>query len=272
MNAEILNRKGARKAQDIPKEVLSLLNKGQIETVNLTEWLAIDHSKLINAVFPGMGIEKDKIESIAKSIARQKKPSAMNSTKLVGSTLYDLYGQSKNLDQIFDQLSHHLSDSIRCYAPYLIGLNPTLTIEEKLSRSQKLVGDPHFGVREVIWMALRPEIDQHLVVSIQILREWTTSKDENIRRFTTESTRPRGVWCKHIEQLKENPALALPILENLKADHSKYVQDSVGNWLNDASKSKPDFVIELCEKWQNESPTKETKRIIKRARRTIDKK
>ena len=42
MNIEVIkNRKGAQKAVDIPSEVLSLLNLGSIETVNLTEWLAI---------------------------------------------------------------------------------------------------------------------------------------------------------------------------------------------------------------------------------------
>lgn len=120
-------------------------------------------------------------------------------------------------------------------------------------------------------MALRPEIENNLEKSIKLLTYWTNNKDENIRRFTTEATRPRGVWCKHLEQLKESPEMALPILENLKSDSSKYVQDSVGNWLNDTSKSQPNFVIELCKKWQKESPTKETEKIIKRARRKIEK-
>jgi len=104
------------------------------------------------------------------------------------------------------------------------------------------------------------------------LTEWAVDGDENIRRFTTEAARPRGVCCKHIDQLKEQPELALPLLEKLKSDPSKYVQDSVGNWLNDASKSQPQFVIDLCERWEKESAAKETQKIIKRARRTIDKK
>ncbi len=93
-----------------------------------------------------------------------------------------------------------------------------MSIHEKLNQSKKLIADTHFGVREVVWMALRPEINNNLEKSIAILSGWTKSEDENIRRFTTESTRPRGVWCKHIEQLKENPEIALPLLEHLKSD------------------------------------------------------
>lgn len=271
MNSEILNRKGARKIQEIPNDVLDFLNKGKIQTVNLTEWLAVEHVKLITSVFPNLGIPEHKINQISKEIESQKKTSTMKTTKLVGTSLYQFYSKTKNLDKVLDKLSAHASDSIRCYAPYLIGLNENLSIKEKLAKSQQLIADKHFGVREVVWMALRPEIDKYLEESIDFLSEWANNKDENIRRFTTESTRPRGVWCKHIERLKENPEIALPILEKLNADNSKYVQDSVGNWLNDASKSKPEFVHELCNKWKIKSPTKETERIIKRARRTIDK-
>ena len=59
MNIEVIkNRKGAQKAADILSEVLLLLNAGTIETVNLTEWLAIDHSQLVKSVFPALGIDK----------------------------------------------------------------------------------------------------------------------------------------------------------------------------------------------------------------------
>lgn len=271
MKAEIINRKGARKTQDIPKEVLDLLNVGKIETVNLTEWLAVDHSKLIQHNFGEIGISENITKIITEKITNQKKPSTMNTTKLIGSMLAENYTNTNDYESILNNLSAHISDSIRCYAPYLISLNEQLSIQEKLNAAKHLVADKHFGVREVVWMALRPEIDKNLNEAIDYLTNWTESDDENIRRFTTEATRPRGVWCKHIDALKEKPELALPILEKLKSDNAKYVQDSLGNWLNDASKSQPEFVVELCERWKSASPTKETQKIIKRARRTIDK-
>lgn len=272
MNPEILNRKGVRKAQDIPPEVLQLLNQGVIETVNLTEWLAIDQAQLIRNTFPEMGIPNSLQDKLEEAIRSQKKPSAMNSIKLVGALLYEHYAAQPNYNEAVAKLSSHASDTVRCYAPYLISLNTQLDLEEKFNQSIHLVADKHFGIREVVWIALRPEIDANLEKAIAFLSIWAENEDENIRRFTTEATRPRGVWCKHIEALKEKPRLALPILEKLKSDPSKYVQDSVGNWLNDASKTQAEFVIAICDQWKQVSPTKATLRIIKKARRTIDKK
>ncbi len=40
-------RKGARSAKDIPEEILAQLNQGTLETVNLTEWLAVDQKVLL---------------------------------------------------------------------------------------------------------------------------------------------------------------------------------------------------------------------------------
>jgi 3-methyladenine DNA glycosylase AlkC len=65
--------------------------------------------------------------------------------------------------------------------------------------------------------------------------------------------------------------MALIILSPLKNDPAKYVQDSFGNWLNDASKTSADFVQKICTQWAKESPTKETSYIIKKAMRTLEK-
>lgn len=53
----MINRKGARKGTDIPHEVLNLLNQGEIESVNLTEWLAVNHMTLIQHVLSSAGLD-----------------------------------------------------------------------------------------------------------------------------------------------------------------------------------------------------------------------
>ena len=70
---------------------------------------------------------------------------------------------------------------------------------------------------------------------------------------------------------KQNPELAISILEPLKSDKAKYVQNSVANWLNDASKTNPEFVIDICKRWKSESNSKETAYIVSRALRTLEK-
>ena len=47
------------------------------------------------------------------------------------------------------------------------------------------------------------------------------------------------------------------------------MQNAVANWLNDASKSRPELVIALTERWSAESPTKATAYIVRRALRTL---
>ncbi len=270
VSPEIRNRKGARKTSDIPPKVLKLLNQGEIPTVNLTEWLAVNQIKLIESTFPKIGL-KDSLKGIKRAISLQKKSSTMSAIKVIGLQLYANCVESKSLSKTIKSLSIHQSDILRCYATYLIAFNSDLNIVEKLHKSKNLIADKHFGVREIVWMALRPEIEKNLIQSIDYLSGLANESDENLRRFALESIRPRGVWCKHLERLKENPELALPILEKLKSDKSKYVQASVGNWLNDASKSMPQFVIRLCEKWKTESLSTETEKIIKRSMRTIEK-
>lgn len=264
-----IKRKGAHSTKDIPNDILQQLNSGQIETANLVEWLAVDQRILLKNLLE-QSRRNEYLKPILLKIDQLKKQTVNTINETIGTGLFELTIQNKD-EKFLRIMSNHKADLVRCWATYTIGKNENLNISETLKQIQPFSADKHFGVREICWMSVRPKIAKNLTESIEILSKWTANEDENIRRFTTEATRPRGVWCEHIEELKQNPKLALSILEPLKSDKAKYVQDSVGNWLNDASKTQPEFVTEICKRWETESNTKETKYITKKALRTLNK-
>ncbi|REC59428.1 DNA alkylation repair protein [Chryseobacterium pennae] len=262
-------RKGARSIKDIPADILFQLNRGEIETANLTEWLAVDQRLLLKNLLE-QNNRVEYLNPILEKVGQLKKQTVNTTNEAIGLGILDL--ALKNRDENFlSKLSTHQADLVRCWAAYTIGRNNAFNIEEKLEKIKSFASDTHFGVREICWMTVRPDISKNLEESLSILSGWTNHDNENIRRFASESTRPRGVWCEHIDELKQNPGLGLEILESLKSDPSKYVQDSVGNWLNDASKSQPEFVVEICDEWLRKSDTKETQYIVKKALRTLRK-
>ena len=256
MTDGILNRKGATSPKDVPAEVLKLLEEGRIETVNLGESLAVDNLKLLKNIVMDSGLTLD-VSAVPEGLK------LMNCYRAIAALL----AVNEDALKIF---STHLSDIARCWACLASGMTEA-TIERRLEILRPFADDPHMGVREMAWMAMRHDIAADVEKSVALLSGWTLDESPYIRRCASEATRPRGVWCAHIAELKEFPGKGLKILDPLKSDKHKYVQDSVANWLNDASKSKPEWVIEVTERWLKESPTKETARICKRALRTINK-
>lgn len=264
-----IKRKGARSIKEIPAHILEQLNRGEIESANLVEFLAVDRKILLENLL----IQHDRQKYLPPILAQLDKlekrtPKAFYET--LGTGLFEQITTHDDRE-LFCAISTHPSDIVRCWATYLIGKNTELNIEQMFRQIRPFATDKHFNVRECAWADMRKTIVENLSESLTLLSAWATDRDENIRRFASEVTRPRGVWCEHIIPLKENPEPGLPILEPLKSDESKYVRDSVGNWLNDAGKTQPEFVKELCRRWEKESDTKETKYIIKKALRTIEK-
>ncbi|WP_103068299.1 DNA alkylation repair protein [Aquimarina sediminis] len=261
----IINRKGARSFKDLDQEVITYLNNGLIETANLMEWLAVDQLQLLKKTLKEIK-KQDWYDSFYEAVSAQKKPSANSNTKVIGLTFLQL----TNDKNIIEHLASHDSDVPRCWAAHWVAFQDT-EIDKKLKAIKPYAADSHFGVREVAIFASKEAIIANLDTTINILSEWISSDDENIRRYAIEAIRPIGVWTKKIDELKEHPEKAITLLDPLKSDSSKYVRDSVGNWLNDASKTRPDWVKKTCARWKKESSTKETQYILKKALRTINK-
>ncbi len=265
----ILERKGARKTADVPKEVVNLIEKGTIETKNLMELLVVEHSKLIETVFPQLNLSSH-IPPIQKIIKTASDKSSWQHIGLIGTYLSKQFS-SKTFEKSFSLLSTHTSDIIRNYACFMLGKATHLSFEKKLNLILPLADDDNSGVKETAWLSLREPLIDHLEQGLVLLAPLSKSKKANLRRFASEITRPRGVWCRHISALKQNPNLAIDLLEPLKADPEKYVQDSVANWLNDASKTTPEFTKQVCKRWLNISKSPSTQRIVRRALRTLNK-
>jgi 3-methyladenine DNA glycosylase AlkC len=169
-------------------------------------------------------------------------------------------------------MARHPSDMVRSWACYAEVAAPRLALATRLKRARRYAVDAHMGVREVAWAAARPFMAAELDRALELLAPWVGHENENQRRFAIEGTRPRGVWCEHIPALKEDPSPGLALLEPVRSDPSRYVQNATANWLNDASKTRPAWVEETCARWTRESSTKETAYIVKRALRTLRKK
>lgn len=238
--------------KQISLDIVNQLNKGEKEATNLMEFLAVDLTLLLANTIPEFNFPK-----LPKPLGITKK------FKLVAISLHTQFGF-----KIFDTLSIHKSDSIRALACYILG-EQKLSFPEKLNLIKPLADDPNSGVREWAWMVLRADFTQELSKSIKLLSRWTEESSDNIRRFASELSRPRGVWCSHIKELRKEPWLGLDIIEPLRSDKAKYVQLSVGNWLNDAGKDHPDWVKDLCRDWSNQSTTPYTEKICKRAMRNL---
>jgi len=118
--------------------------------------------------------------------------------------------------------------------------------------------------------AVRPFIINHEARMMAQMLEWSKSDSEYIRRLASEGCRPALPWGQALARFKKDPALILPILEQLKTDPDLYVRKSVANNLNDISKTHPDLVVGLATKWYGKNEL--TDWIVKHGCRTLLKK
>lgn len=241
---------GARSIATVPPAHLAALNAGTAEAATLSESLAMDLAALWRAAFP--------------DLPTPELPPALGITRrmvLAGVALH-----ASLPDEALEALARHPSDMVRGWAAHALAAAPGLDVASHAARIRPFAEDAHFGVREWAWMALRPHIAADLPGALAALRPWTAQASPFLRRFAVEATRPRGVWCAHLPALRREPEAGLVLLEPLRADPARYVQDSVANWINDAAKDQPGWAIALLARWAREGAAP---RILARAARSL---
>ena len=258
-------RTGARRMSEVPPEVLVQLANGSHETVNLMEWLAADMGRLARSVARDIqGAElRDALIDVAD---RMQGAGVISRLKLAGAAI----ARSTRLpDEDYHRLAHHRSDLVRQWACYAVNDGSlAMPLAARLTATLPFAADANMSVREAAWMAFRPHLAAELDSGLKLLLSASTSEDANVRRFSVEVTRPRSVWGAHIERLKREPGLASALLENVRTDPSRYVQLAVGNWLNDASKTRADWVEALCAQW-SDGRNRHTDFMVRRGLRSI---
>lgn len=251
------SRTGATRRADIPPEILHALTAGTLETATLAEGLAIDFAALFSVIAP----------DLAESAA-QRLPPALGITQRMAAA-GALMIEHWSWPEIVSRWGNHPSDTVRGWCAYALAA-VEMSLPQRLEAILSFARDSHFAVREWAWLATRPAIAGDLPLALSLLQSWVASSDANQRRFAIEITRPRGVWCSHLPLLKDSPQLGEPLLSAVRADPSKYVRDSAANWLNDAGKSRPDWLLELCQRWQSEHPENpQTSYILRRGQRSL---
>ncbi|EKT4481910.1 hypothetical protein QEM02_002001 [Pseudomonas putida] len=246
----------------------NLIDHGQLPTRNLAECLAVNQTTLVGSLaslLPDTLIEQLlACAEAAASLGLSKKIAAIGLE--LGQWLE--LASSPIRQHVLEQCSSHVSDTVRSWAAFAqVHLSRTQALEPALLAQLRFARDEHFGVREWAWIALRPRLAQELGTALTLLGQHAGDADPLVRRFCIEVLRPRGVWCEHITALKQTPEAAEPMLVPRLAEADKYAQDSVANWLNDASKTRPDWVIQLFV--QHPPSCKASRRIHLRATRSL---
>lgn len=266
----IRGRRTYSRRADIPRALLERLNRGEEDPATLAEWLAVDNESVAAACLPGLGLA-DAVPVVASACREAQGSGVMQRLRAIGSALCEALVARPDGDAVYEALAGHGSSVVREWAAMTLPANPRLSLEERLARARRFAQDDSMGVREIAWLSYRPFVAADLSRTVALIEPWVRDGDPRVRRCAVESTRPRGVWCPHIAALKDEPQLGLLLLEPVRSDPDRYVQTSVANWLNDASKSRPEWATALCARWTAESPTRETAWIVHRALRTIRK-
>ncbi len=250
------------------EERKDLIDQGRLATRNLGECLAVDQVALATAL--GAQLEP----SLARTLySAAQAGQALGISKKVAALGLALgqWLESAALplrEQTWGLLLEHPSDTVRSWAAFANAYCQRNSEPEQALLSQfRFATDPHFGVREWAWIALRPLLARDLTGALEMLPRHARSDDPLIRRFCVEILRPRGVWCEHIAPLKAEPQMAEPLLIAMLDETDKYAQDSVANWINDASKTRPDWVQHLFERYPPSG--KAATRIFTRATRSL---
>lgn len=246
-------RRGARTPSLVPAEIVDALSDGETSTVNFMEQFALDLDRLVECRLPEVRPRQRLMDLSLKARLTQ-----------AGRLLAEVSPQQRLYERVANE-----PDTVRAVAAFAAVHAEDSGASAALVSLRPFADDPHFSVREWAWIALRDRHGDAVVDLVPDLARWAADPSPNIRRFGSEVLRSRGVWSRHLGPVRADPEIASPVIGELRADPHRYVQLSVGNWLNDAGKDHPRWVSDLCASWLSNQPAASTKFICRRGLRNL---
>lgn len=119
--------------------------------------------------------------------------------------------------------------------------------------------------------AIRAFINAFPEPTFATLEAWAGDPNYHVRRLCTEGSRPSLPWAG---KLQTPVRAAIPLLDMLYADPTRYVTRSVANHVNDISKTDPELAIATLRRWlaSGRQSDVEMTFIVRHATRTLIKK
>jgi len=155
------------------------------------------------------------------------------------------------------------------YAPYGYFIAKYGCTKERLLLSFSALSE--ITMRFSVEDPMRYFINAFPVETLNQLETWSQHSNYHVKRLVSECTRPKLPWSKSISYAVETPVF---LLDRLFCDSTRFVTRSVANHVNDISKTHPDLVIILLNRWRDSGKQveKELRFIERHALRTLLKK
>jgi len=152
------------------------------------------------------------------------------------------------------------------YAPLGIYVENHGLAEKDLNGSLELI--EALTQRFSMEFSLRPFLNQWPLQTLARMDDWCGHAHYHVRRLVSEASRPKLPWAPKIKLPFD---AALPFLDKLQADPTRYVTRSVANHLNDITKIDKSLVINRLAQWRKSAMQhpKETEWMIRHACRGL---
>ncbi len=226
---------------------------------------------------------KDSVKLLSSSIARENKnfdQLQFNKNVLKEISNLELKDRVRLIANCFHESSNQqYTENLKTITSCIINYNlsgfqlwPFSQYVESFGLKQSKVLQKSFKVLELITekftseFAIRDYINTYPTQSFSFLEKCSKSKNEHLRRFASEGSRPSLPWGKKITDINQLKIFSSQVLESLKNDQSEYVRKSVANHINDYNHIDHSFSLDILEKWSNEGVNQ---KLIRHALRTL---